>query len=246
MLSKKKKRRAIYIAVGSTVLMAVVVGAGVFLCKKRRRSQSVHPNSPGARSNDNKIHEGPPVDPTHQAQGAKHSPHVPKGTILAGPPQPDITTPTPSSSRTPPRSPRSLGNPDSLIAPAEIPVTQERKPLNDPRIEETPAASTGAGCSSTGDTPQSLPAAQKKFTRNKHWYLTLSLGADYATNDKKIHTYPERGNILASFEPTDPSNEEQSLREMQLALELLNPTYQSPSSTTSTQSLHLLLGWQRQ
>ena len=117
--------------------------------------------------------------------------------------------------------------------------------LDEGRIEETPVTPTGGGCGSISDTPQPSAAAKTKFTRNREWYFTLSLGADYATNDNNSHRYPKCGNLLRSFEPTDPSNEEQSLREMQQALVLLNSTYQSPSQAKPTQPLHLLLKVQR-
>gem|GEM_PF-5573998 len=242
MLSKKKKRHAIYIAVGSTVLMAVAVGAGVLLYKTRRRSQSVHPNGSDARPADEENPEERLVIPTLPVQGTKlaDTTHSSPGLI------PRVWTGPPVPSDSPPGLPQSLGNADYLTTPYRRPVsmkTPESDPLNEGRIEQTP---TNAGCGSTGDTPQSSPAKKNKFTRNKQWYLTLSLGADYATNDNNFHRYPNRGNLLTFFEPTNPSNEEQSLHEMKLALELLNPTYQSPLSTKSTQSLHLLLGLQRQ
>ena len=242
MLSKKKKRRAIYIAVGSTVLMAVAVVGGVLLCKTRRRSQSVHANGSGLGSADGETPVEQLVIPTSPAQDAEHPPHAPEGAGLAHTTQQPTTATTPSPGRisrwtgppvpqdSPPASPshasRVLDNSDMTTpvrqhASAESP---DSDPLNDGRIE-SPEASAGAGCGSTGDTLQSSPTEQRIFARNKHWYFTLSLGDEYATNGNNAHKYPNRGNLLTSFKPTNPSNEEESLREMQQTLESLNPTY---------------------
>jgi hypothetical protein len=265
MLSKKKKRRAIYIAVGSTVLMAVAVGAGVFLCTTRRPSQQTHANGSGSGSADGETPVEQLVIPTSPAQDAEHPPHTPEGAGLAHTTQQPTTATTHSPGRisrwtgppvpqdSPAASPRSLGDPNGTTTPDREPSVMRtpRTPiapsseLDKGRIEETPLTPTGAGCGNISDTPQPSAAAKTKFTRNKEWYCTLSLGADYATNDNDSHRYPNRGNLLTLFEPTNPSNKEQSLHEMKLALELLNPTYQSPPQAKPTQPLHLLLAVQR-
>ncbi|MEI7580847.1 MAG: hypothetical protein WCJ17_03550, partial [bacterium] len=196
MLSKKKRRRAIYIAVGSTVLMAVAVGAGVFLCKTRRRSQSFHANGSGEGSPDGENPAnttGQPVDTANSdglgspegsvlpytPEGANHgleqtlSTDTPTGGHIpiiepsvaerhdpASPQRlrrenPVYYGPIPRIPESPPASPshasRLLDDSD-MTTPVREHVSQKSpgSDLNVGRIEDTPEASTGAGCGSTG------------------------------------------------------------------------------------------------
>jgi len=172
--AKKKKIRAMYIAVGSTVLMAIAIGTGVWAYRTSKKDKMVTPPTTSHATGAASDLQAPDSTQPATAQIREHpegrpAPHTPRRATL----QEDKTSTTPSVHRSPSnvRTPSSTSHkplpplPDSPLPDSPPPE------LNDGFLGSTPPhRDAGSDVS---------PGTEAKYIRNCLLFYQMLFGKNY-------------------------------------------------------------------